>query len=191
MESAILLQEVRSSERALRLDEHALENEDAPALYVGTYGKYNGGSIYGMWVDLTTFDCYDDFLEFCRFLHSDEEDPEFMFQDFMNFPEALYCECGINEEDFDEILRYYLLSDYEKRAFDAYCNNSDYADIDSFKEHFIGEYDSKEDFAMEIMEDEIDSRLGNWACYFDWKAYARDLFLEAYEYWDGFVFNMA
>ena len=25
-----------------------------PALYVGTYGKYNGGSLDGMWVDLTT-----------------------------------------------------------------------------------------------------------------------------------------
>ena len=26
-----------------------------PALYVGTYHKYNSGSIEGMWVDMTTF----------------------------------------------------------------------------------------------------------------------------------------
>lgn len=31
-------------------------NSDAPALYVGTYAKYNSGSLSGMWVDLTTFD---------------------------------------------------------------------------------------------------------------------------------------
>ena len=40
-----------------------------PALYVGTYGKYNGGSLDGMWVDLTTFSDYDDFMDFCHLLH--------------------------------------------------------------------------------------------------------------------------
>ena len=53
-----------------------------PAVYVGTYHKYNCGSLYGMWVDLTSFLDYDDFMEFCHLLHIDEEDPEFMYQDY-------------------------------------------------------------------------------------------------------------
>lgn len=32
-----------------------------PAIYVGTYYKYNGGSIFGKWFDMTEFDCRDDF----------------------------------------------------------------------------------------------------------------------------------
>ncbi|HIE9076798.1 TPA: antirestriction protein ArdA, partial [Klebsiella variicola subsp. variicola] len=27
-----------------------------PAVYVGTYHQYNGGSIFGKWFDLTDFD---------------------------------------------------------------------------------------------------------------------------------------
>ena len=44
-----------------------------PAVYVGTYYKHNCGSLYGMWVDLTSFLDYDDFMEFCHLLHIDEK----------------------------------------------------------------------------------------------------------------------
>jgi len=50
-------------------------------LYVGTYHKYNSGSIQGEWVDLDDFNNKDEFLEYCAELHKDEDDPEFMFQD--------------------------------------------------------------------------------------------------------------
>ncbi|NCH73591.1 antirestriction protein ArdA [Cronobacter dublinensis] len=53
-----------------------------PAVYVGTYHKYNCGSIYGQWFDLTDFDDEDEFQEACRALHANESDPEFMFQDW-------------------------------------------------------------------------------------------------------------
>ena len=50
-------------------------------VYVGTYGKYNAGSIDGAWIDLDKFNSYDEFLAACRKLHHDEHDPEFMIQD--------------------------------------------------------------------------------------------------------------
>ena len=37
-----------------------------PAIYCGTYHKYNCGSLYGMWVDITSFDNYSEFCDFCR-----------------------------------------------------------------------------------------------------------------------------
>lgn len=52
-----------------------------PAVYVGTYHKYNCGSIAGKWLDLTEFDDEQDFFAACSELHADEEDPELMFQD--------------------------------------------------------------------------------------------------------------
>ena len=58
-------------------------------IYVGTYAKYNEGSLRGKWIDLS--ECYDqdEFMEVCHELHQDEEEPELMFQDWENIPEEL------------------------------------------------------------------------------------------------------
>ena len=50
-------------------------------IYVGTYHKYNNGSIDGAWINVTDLD-KEEFLEKCQELHQDEEDPEFMYQDW-------------------------------------------------------------------------------------------------------------
>ena len=50
-------------------------------LYVGTYHKYNCGSIYGKWIDLDDFSNKNEFLSACFEVHKDEDDPELMFQD--------------------------------------------------------------------------------------------------------------
>ena len=69
-------------------------------LYVGTYKKYNEGSIAGAWLDLDKFANADEFEAACRRLHSDERDPELMFQDVETDPgcdwqEGLYSESSI------------------------------------------------------------------------------------------------
>lgn len=50
-------------------------------VYCGTYHKYNTGSLRGEWLNLGDYGSHDDFMEACRELHKDEEDPGFMFQD--------------------------------------------------------------------------------------------------------------
>lgn len=55
-------------------------------LYVGTYAKYNSGSIAGAWLDLEDYADRDSFLVAARELHKDESDPELMYQDFEGFP---------------------------------------------------------------------------------------------------------
>ena len=47
-------------------------------VYVGTYAKYNNGSLFGKWLDLSDYSDKDEFLEACRELHEDEQDPEFI-----------------------------------------------------------------------------------------------------------------
>ena len=68
------------------------------SVYVGTYQKYNNGSIGGAWVDLTKFSNEEEFLDHCKVLHKDEEDPELMFQDFEEFPKAYYSESGLDSD---------------------------------------------------------------------------------------------
>ena len=70
-------------------------------IYVGTYSKYNEGSIAGAWLDLEKFSDKEDFLSACLELHNDEADPELMFQDYEGFPDRFYSESGITEALFD------------------------------------------------------------------------------------------
>ncbi len=51
-------------------------------LYVGTYQKYNEGSLYGKWINLSDYSDLGKFYKEIRELHKDEDDPEFMFQDW-------------------------------------------------------------------------------------------------------------
>ena len=61
-----------------------------PAVFCCTYHKYNEGRpLAGMWLDLTTFSTYGDFIAACRWLHRDEADPEFMFLDYENYPDEM------------------------------------------------------------------------------------------------------
>ena len=92
-------------------------NSGHPALYVGTYGKYADGSIDGMWVDLTTFDNKEDFLEWCsEELHADESDPELMFQDSENIPDKYYSESSVSDELWEYIN---VVKNYDKDMVDA------------------------------------------------------------------------
>lgn len=71
--------------------------------YVGTYGKYNGGSLAGGWLDLSDYATYQDFLKACRELHKNESDPEFMIQDWEGLPDGFPASEWIGEEEFNEI----------------------------------------------------------------------------------------
>ena len=65
------------------IGEHKSDCSGNPSIYCGTYGKYSGEKgICGLWIDLTTFYDYDDFVNFCNAIHADEDDPELMFQDY-------------------------------------------------------------------------------------------------------------
>ena len=41
-------------------------------VYVGTYARYNNGSLFGKWLDLSDYSDKDEFLEACRELHKDD-----------------------------------------------------------------------------------------------------------------------
>ena len=75
-----------------------------PKVYVGTYAKYNSGSIAGGWISLKSCKNYDDFLKKCQALHSDEREPELMVQDTDDFPDGLSCGESFGEEEFNDVM---------------------------------------------------------------------------------------
>lgn len=167
-------------------------------VYVGTYAKYNNGSLFGKWLDLSDYSDKDEFIETCRELHKDEEDPELMFQDYENFPEALISESWLSENFFELRDAIEKLSETQQEAFFVWCDyhNSDISEedadnlISSFEDEYQGEYQDEEDYAYEIVEQGYE--LPEFAkTYFDYSAFARDLFMTDYWMDNGFVFRRA
>jgi antirestriction protein len=142
-------------------------------IYVGTYAKYNAGSIAGKWLDLEDYADKDAFLEACRELHKDESDPELMFQDFEGFPRSLYSESSINEA----IWEWLELDEGDRELLAVYQEHIDESgDIETARESFLGKFDSAEDWAAQFLDDtgmlsEVPESLRN---YIDFEAYARD-----------------
>ena len=92
-----------------------------PAVFCCTYHKYNEDRpLAGMWLDLTTFSTYGDFIAACRWLHRDEADPEYMHLDYENMPDSFYSESGMSEDTFESIQEYAELDDDEREAYEAY-----------------------------------------------------------------------
>ena len=157
---------------------------DSPALYCGTYGKYNSGNFRGIWVDVSTFDDYEDFENFCLAIHADEENPEIMCQDGENIPDSLCCE-NIGGEEFNQIAEYCeLCDDYGVSAVDDFLEWYSPEDLDMIHDSYAGVYDSEEDFAREIVNGcyDLEKMMGDLSYYFNYEALARDLFVNDYHF---------
>lgn len=159
-------------------------------IYVGTYAKYNNGSIDGRWLDLDDYADADEFYEACKELHKDEDDPELMFQDWEGIPKHLEGECMDISEVYDYREKLNMVSNRE--AYEVWVNHSGDDDVSDFNDAYQGEWDSEKDFA-EYMAEELgyykameDAGISTY--YFDLDAYARDLFMD-YSYVDGYVFR--
>lgn len=166
------------------------------SVYVGTYRKYNEGSIFGKWIDLSDFNSIDEFYIACKKIHDDEEDPEYMFQDWENIPDSLIGESWIASNTFMIIEAVQSMNEEHKEAFEIWCDNfhkdlykQDIEDlINSFEDDYIGAYDSEKEFAEELADEtlEIPSSL---QYYFNYQRYADDIFSTDYWFNGGHVFR--
>lgn len=143
------------------------------SIYVGTYAKYNAGSLFGKWLDPEDFSDKDEFLAACKELHADEEDPELMFQDWDEIPRAYISESHVSEELWDWL----ELSESDKELLRVYRENvNQQGTIEEARDEFQGVYRSASDWAEEMLSDcgdlqEVPESLRG---YIDFEAYARD-----------------
>ena len=171
-----------------------MENITQACIYVGTYKKYNEGSLFGKWLNLLDYPNKDEFYEACRELHKDETDPEFMFQDWELIPSDFIGESWISENIFEIIQAVANLSESEQEAFYIWLSytSSSIDDVESLMADFLceyqGKYETEEDFAYELIEDCYE--LPEFAkTYFDYKLFAENLFRFDYWFGNGFVFS--
>jgi antirestriction protein len=165
-------------------------------IYVSTFQNYNNGSLFGKWLNLSDYSCFDELLDAMKDLHKDEEDPEFMFQDFecSNFFESqnFIGESFISSKIY-EIAEQINNSDVNQEMLEAYfdCFGSSEIDemIEKAQDSFYGNYDSDEDFAQCLLEDcgDIPQNLPSYI-YIDWSRSAKDLMFD-YSSSNGYYFR--
>jgi len=117
-------------------------------IYVGTYGKYNDGNLFGKWIDVENLS-NDEFTKEIELLHDDEDDPEFMFQDF-EVPDSFdsLIEEGFISNDFWALKDWYNeQSEGYQNAFNTFVNLGHDPEPVQFEESYMGEYSSGAEFA--------------------------------------------
>jgi len=153
---------------------HKISNlTDQPAVYVGTYAKYNNGDLTGAWLDVSAYNDREDFIEAALALHADEDDPELMFQDYQGFPTSYFGESWIDAALWDWL----DLDEIDREIVTLYRHEVDAeASIDDIKERYQGTHMSAEAWAEDWLQstgglEGVPEHLVN---YIDFEAYARD-----------------
>jgi len=161
-------------------------NDNTPAIYVGTYGQYNNGSLYGRWFDLTEYSEQSEFYNAIAEYHKKEHDPEFMFQDWENIPSQFIGESYLSDEFWD-YLKFIDSSYLDQEAIDAGLSLG--IPLDKLEEAYYGQYDSDTDLAYEYIDStgmlsDVPDSISN---YFDYESFGRDLAMDFIEE-DGYYF---
>ena len=185
--------EIMAAVEPLTKDELLMHTENADgcaSVYVGTYHKYNCGSLKGAWVNLESFDDEDELMEFLHRLHADESDPEFMMQDYMNFPRRFYSE-SMNESDFAKLYEWLNLDDEQRQMCQEYWDEIDEnASVEQIIDSCV--YSGNSDDYFDELADEELSMCNAPEClrnYFDYEKWRKNC---AYDYnvTSNFVFSL-
>ena len=154
-----------------------MEKYTNPALYVGTYKKYNNGSLFGEWVKINDFTDASEFMDYITQLHKDEDDPEFMAQDYEDLPKCLYSE-SLGIDEVEAIYEFMELDERERAIVGEYWDEVDEVTTpNEILEKFCYEGEFS-DYARDCADEQINCQgLNNTilASYFNYEDYAEDL----------------
>lgn len=182
------------------IEQYRMTDLSGIGVYVGTYRKYNNGSLYGMWVDLEACGDEDTFMDVIKQLHYDEKDPEYMYQDFQCFPRKFYEESHLDLEGIFEWLEH---DENERDIIEAYWSDrDDDVDMQTILDRYVGKDLDFEDMAREEVEMTLAQytapsygygkrcEIPSWILNnIDYKGVADDLFESYFECGDGYWFD--
>ncbi|TWP31591.1 antirestriction protein ArdA [Apibacter muscae] len=153
-------------------------------IYVGTYKKYNEGSLFGQWLNISDYNDFEELIQAMRKLHQDEEDPEFMFQDYecstIIENMGLIGESYISSEIY-EVLEAIEASYYREEVIEAYVDCYGTEDnihnlIRKVEESYTGKYNTDQEFVEELLEQtgDIPENLPSYI-HIDWESTTRNI----------------
>ena len=162
-----------------------------PRIYIASLADYNAGRLHGRWIDLSGKTA-DEVKEEIKAMLKESKEPiaeEWAIHDY---------ELGglrISEyESIDTLVEIAEMLSEHGEAWADYAGyvGVEYATKDAFEEAYCGQYHSEKEYAEQLLDElgELDSIPEHLRYYFDYDAYARDLFIG--DYWrseNGHVFR--
>jgi len=141
------------------------------AIAITDLADHNNGVLRFKWIDVELINDIDDLQELITKFLGDHE--EWFISDYDNFP-------NLGEyPDLDDVMDIInILNDYDMEVIKAY-RDIGFGDMDLLEDHYVGTYDSEEEYAWEFVEscggyNDIPEHL---QYYFDIDSYTKDLFI--------------
>lgn len=171
-------------------------------IYVASLSDYNAGRLHGAWINLEEFSDAEQVLEHIKTtilatspeaaatgfpaeewaIHDYEEAPT-QFGEYESLETLMDIQHWINKiqdngADIDAIA--------------AYLEYFDVSSLDRFEDRYHGEWGSEEDFTEDLVDQcgYLHDMPENLRYYFDYKKFARDLFINDYVFQNGYVFGL-
>ena len=122
-----------------------MNTQSTARVYVGTYEKYNNGSIAGAWIDLEDHD-EESFGAAIAELHKDEADPEYMFQDREGFGAVMFSESGPNKGAWEALEAWREMDENRREAFGLFIAHGSHdmsEAAEAFEKAYQGRWDSR------------------------------------------------
>lgn len=152
--------------------------DNTPAIYAANLAAYNSGHLIGEWIKLEDGITGDEIRERIQAMLDRTGGEEYAIHDYNNLPSSLG-----EWPDLDTVAE--IAHAISEHGYDLVKGFVDYFHADhlsEFQELYVGTYKDEEDFAYDLVRDcyDLDKTMGALACYFDYEAFARDLFMGDY-----------
>ena len=152
---------------------------DTPSIYVACLASYNNAILHGVWIDATQSE--DEIMEEIWAMLDNSTEPnseEYAIHDYEGFGSM-----NIHEyEAIHNIVEYAsFIKEHGELGLALLCEYSIDDAITMLEEQYQGSYDSEVDFARQLFDDCYTHQMpDSLICYFDFEAFARDLFIGDY-----------
>jgi antirestriction protein len=152
---------------------------DTPKIYIACLASYNSGILYGQWiiVDQGINELYDQ-INLMLAESPIKNAEEWAIHDYEGFGEIKLGEF----EDLETIIQYAeFISEHHELGQALIADYGIEEAQTMMEDHYYGSYDSEVDFAQFILEECHSNPIPEqWLCYFNYEAYARDLFIDSF-----------
>jgi len=143
----------------------------------------------GIWVDLLPVRSWDDIKEQLENAFPDSVVDEILIADCEGHivrPFVTSSCDGFSMDEWADFAEALETTHLDIEVVEAYCSNFFYpsdVEIDKIEEAYAGQFDSDEDFAVDMLEQcgDLDSMPESLRSYFDYEKYARDLMFDYFE----------
>lgn len=172
---------------------------DTLQVWIADLAAYNNGKLHGRWVDALDA---DEMYEAAKEIIKTSPEPfaeEWAIHDYNGFPHAVVSELG-EYPSFETVANVANAIEEHGEAFAKWLSVQESYELgdpqlgERFQEHYRGEWDSEEAYAMEYVSEcgwgGMEQLPDELSSYINWEAIARDLFRHGnYTFVDGYVFE--